>query len=95
MMCATTLVFLGRFRPESFIEFVHHRAERLALRAGAKRVSDERIEIAVSGEADLVDAFELACTLGPIDCLVLDNRRTEQTSVAGSETPVRGDVARG
>lgn len=93
-MCDTTLVFLGRFRPESFIEFAHHRAERLALRAGAKRVSDERIEIAVSGEADLVDAFELACTLGPIDCLVLDNRRIEQGSIADPVALERGDVSR-
>jgi acylphosphatase len=69
------LVFLGRFRPESFSEFVRHRAERLSLRAGLRAVSTGRIEISVAGAAELIDAFELACSLGPIDCLVLDHHR--------------------
>jgi hypothetical protein len=70
-----TLVFLGRFRPESFHEFVRHRAERLSLRAGFRAVSTGRIVVSVAGAAELIDAFELACSLGPIDCLVLDYHR--------------------
>jgi acylphosphatase len=70
-----TLVFLGRFRPESFREFVRHRAERLSLRASLRAVSTGRIEVSVAGAAELIDAFELACSLGPIDCLVLDYHR--------------------
>jgi acylphosphatase len=69
------LVFLGRFRPESFREFVRHRAERLSLRAGLRAVSTGRIEVSVAGAEELIDAFELACSLGPIDCLVLDHHR--------------------
>jgi hypothetical protein len=69
------LVFLGRFRPESFCEFVRHRAERLSLRAGLRAVSTGRIEVSVAGAEELIDAFELACSLGPIDCLVLDYHR--------------------
>jgi acylphosphatase len=69
------LVFLGRFRPESFHEFVRHRAERLSLRASFRTVSPGRIEVSVAGAAELIDAFELACSLGPIDCLVLDHHR--------------------
>jgi len=72
---ATTVVFVGRFAPESFTEFVQHRARRLALSAGIGAVSSDRIEVSVSGAAELVDAFELACSLGPIDCLVLDTFR--------------------
>jgi hypothetical protein len=72
MKDATTFVFVGRFEPGSFVEFVHHRARRLALRAGIGSTSQDRIEVSVSGEVDLIDAFELACSLGPIDCLVLD-----------------------
>jgi hypothetical protein len=75
MSGATTLVFVGRFETESFIEFVHHRARRLALTAGLGAVGRHRIEVRVTGEADLVDAFEMACSLGPIDCLVLDTFR--------------------
>jgi acylphosphatase len=69
------LVFLGRFRPESFREFVRHRAERLSLSAGFRAVSTGRVEVSVAGTAELIDAFELACSLGPIDCLVLDYHR--------------------
>jgi hypothetical protein len=29
----------------------------------------------VSGAAELVDAFEMACSLGPYDCLVLEVAR--------------------
>ena len=72
MKDATTFVFVGRFEPGSFVEFVHHRARRLALRAGIGSTSQDRIEVSVSGEVDLIDAFELACSLGPTDCLVLD-----------------------
>jgi hypothetical protein len=78
MKAATTFVFVGRFDPQSFIEFVHHRAHRLSLRAGIARSGANRMEVSVSGEADLVDAFELACSLGPIDCLVLDVFRSHE-----------------
>jgi acylphosphatase len=70
-----TLVFRGRFSTESFLEFVRHRAERLALHAGIGTVTPDRIEVCVAGDEALLDAFELACSLGPIDCLVLDHRR--------------------
>jgi hypothetical protein len=85
MRAAATLVFLGHFEPGSFAEFVHHRAHRLALTAGIDAASPRRIEVSVTGEADLVDAFEMACSLGPIDCLVLDTFRTrDRGGVAGS-----------
>lgn len=70
-----TMVFLGRFEPESFAEFVRHRAARLSLGMRLGAVSGERVEVAVQGAADLVDMFEMACSLGPIDCLVLDIHR--------------------
>jgi hypothetical protein len=69
------LVFKGRFRPESFLDFVQDRAERLALGARLGTVLRDRIEVFVTGEEDLIDAFEIACTLGPLDCLVLDHAR--------------------
>jgi hypothetical protein len=79
MKDATTFVFVGRFEPGSFLEFVHHRARRLALRAGIGAIAPERIEVSVSGETELIDAFELACSLGPIDCLVFDTFRTQRS----------------
>jgi acylphosphatase len=78
MKQVATLVFRGRFQTESFLEFVRHRAERLALRAGIGAVSADRIEVSVAGEPELLDAFELACSLGPIDCLVLECGRLRE-----------------
>lgn len=71
-MTVTQFVFLGQFKPESFTEFMHHRATRLSLRADFGTVSVNRIEVGVEGADDLIDMFEMACSLGPIDCLVLD-----------------------
>lgn len=72
MQGATVIVFSGQFRVESFVEFVGHRARRLQLDAIVESAAPDRIEVAVSGQPALVDAFEMACSLGPIDCLVRD-----------------------
>jgi len=69
------MVFRGAFIPESFGEFMRHRALRLSVEARPRRLEAGRIEVEVEGEADLVDMFEMACSLGPIDCLVLDVER--------------------
>ena len=73
-----TMVFLGHFAPESFREFVRHRAARLSLALRLGVINDQRAEVAVEGAADLVDMFEMACSLGPIDCLVLDIHRNAE-----------------
>ncbi len=82
-METVTFLFTGRFDTESFASFARHRAARLSLDAGAPDLRPDRIRITVSGERDLVDAFEMACSLGPIDCLVDDVvRREEETAMA-------------
>jgi len=69
---AVTFLFSGRFDPTSFAEFARHRAARLSLKATSIDPSSDRISVTVAGPADLIDAFEMACSLGPIDCLVED-----------------------
>jgi len=71
------MTFTGQLNPASFAEFVHHRAGKLAVDAAVETASVDRCEVAVTGEPDLVDAFEMACSLGPIDCLVLDYQRSD------------------
>lgn len=71
-MPTVTFLFSGRFETASFADFARHRAARLALDAEPPDLSPDRIRITVSGERDLVDMFEMACSLGPIDCLVDD-----------------------
>jgi len=71
VMPTVTFVFSGQFGP-SFVDFTRHRVARLELDAGAPELRPDRVRITVSGQEDLVDAFEVACSLGPIDCLVDD-----------------------
>jgi acylphosphatase len=75
------MVFLGRFRPASFAAFVRARAARLALEATIEELGAQRITVVVAGQPGLVDAFEMACSLGPLDCLVLDVERCEAEAV--------------
>jgi hypothetical protein len=71
-MPTVTFVFSGHFELASFADFARHRVARLALDAGPPDLQPDRVRITVSGQDDLVDAFEVACSLGPIDCLVAD-----------------------
>lgn len=73
----TTIIFHGRFVPESFAEFMRHRAGRLSLNPEFGSIGEERIEVALGGDGDLIDMFEMACSLGPIDCVVLDVERRD------------------
>jgi hypothetical protein len=75
-MNGVTLVFLGRLGPASFAEFIGHRAGRLAVDHTFGRLEQDCVEVTVTGHPDLIDAFEQACSLGPIDCLVLEVHRT-------------------
>jgi hypothetical protein len=68
-------VFSGRLRTDVFVEFARHRAARLELAIDIGDISDEAIALTVHGASDLVDAFEMACSLGPYECLVLDVTR--------------------
>ncbi len=72
MSKAATLTLTGSFRPESFARFVRDRAQLLSLAAIVRHRSRDVIVVAVEGEPDLVDAFEMACSLGPPDALVHD-----------------------
>ena len=64
--------FKGKLLPDVFIEFAQHRARRLDLALEIGRADSSAISMTVRGAPDLLDAFEMACSLGPYDCLVLD-----------------------
>jgi len=75
-------VFSGRLCTDSFVEFARHRAARLGLWIDVVQMSNEAITVNVSGAGELVDAFELACSLGPYDCLVLEVARHDRALAA-------------
>ncbi|WP_237155507.1 hypothetical protein [Oryzibacter oryziterrae] len=69
-------MFSGALVPESFRAFAEHRAARLDLGLAVGPLSAALAEVAVTGPEPLVDAFEMACSLGPSDCLILDVARS-------------------
>ena len=75
MRQTATMVFTGSFHIARFVSFAEHRARRLDLALQLGAVSAGAITLTVDGEPELVDCFEMACSLGPIDCLVRDVRR--------------------
>ncbi|MBC7735937.1 MAG: hypothetical protein H7245_01645 [Candidatus Saccharibacteria bacterium] len=64
----------------SFAEFARHRAARLSLHLDWLDQTDRLARLRVIGQADLVDAFEMALSLGPQDCLVLDVTRLDNAT---------------
>jgi hypothetical protein len=74
--------FKGRLKADSFVEFARHRAARLGLAIKVGQANDDAITLQVWGAAELVDAFEMACSLGPYDCVVLDVARHDRELAA-------------
>lgn len=69
------LEFRGHLVPDSFAGFARHRAARLSLRLEVLAQTAAAARFRIIGPTDLVDAFELALSLGPADSLVCDVRR--------------------
>ncbi|WP_224504113.1 hypothetical protein [Celeribacter litoreus] len=69
----------------SFSEFAQHRAARLSVDLTSRSQSEAHAEMSVAGQADLVDAFEMAMSLGPQDCIVHDVIRVDDATEEGSK----------
>lgn len=76
--CSATFRFSGELG-ESFIAFALRRAQRLSLDGWIRRAAPDRVIASASGPQALVDAFEMACSLGPIDASVQDCLREAGT----------------
>lgn len=77
MNFAVDFTFKGQIACDSFISFAQHRASRLDLKLDVGACSDTSISLSVEGQEALVDMFEMACSLGPYDCIVLDILRSD------------------
>jgi len=75
MIEKATFIFRGRMIRDSFTEFALHRARRLGLEIDLGACDAAVAVLSVRGQGDLVDAFEMACSLGPYDCIILDIER--------------------
>lgn len=72
-----TFTFSGQIRPDSFAEFAAHRAARLSVALDTVALDATAARLCVAGAPDLLDAFEMAMSLGPADCLVREVERND------------------
>lgn len=77
-LCAIEIIYHGKLG-ESFIEFALNRARRLSLN-GWISIQPEGVKVAAQGPEALVDAFEIVCSLGPIDADIIDWHRSNITT---------------
>lgn len=75
------MIFRGRFVEPSFAAFAGERASRLGLGLQLMRVTTSECTMVVSGQRGFADAFEMALSLGPIDCQV-DSVETQDDMIA-------------
>lgn len=66
---AAELVFTGRNLGVDYLDFVADRARRFSL-DGYARAEDDAVRVVLRGPEALIDMLEVACLLGPADCLV-------------------------
>lgn len=77
---AARIRFTGTLGP-AFVQFALARGRRLSLR-GSIRDEDDAVVIEVEGPIALIDAFEITCSLGPIDSCIESWTRTDVESGA-------------
>jgi hypothetical protein len=77
MMDAVRFRFLGDLDGASFVEFAKHRSRRLDIELRVVESGSEFATFDVGGPPDLVDMFEMACSLGPLTCIVREVERRD------------------
>ena len=69
-MTAVEIQLGGVFNPEKFAYWICHRARLLDLAGSVHALGNTQICILVQGPQPLIDAMEMACSLGPMDANV-------------------------
>lgn len=69
-MTAAKIQLSGVFNPESFADWICHRARLLDLTGSVDAQGITEMHIFVQGPQPLIDAMEIACSLGPMDANV-------------------------
>ncbi|MDA0186068.1 MAG: acylphosphatase [Roseovarius sp.] len=78
-MSAAYICLGGMFEPDSFVGWICHRAQLLDLTGSVRAQGTTDMFIHVQGPQPLIDAMEMACSLGPIDANV---QRIEVQTIA-------------
>lgn len=84
-----TMVIHGDLKGTSFVPWIRQHARKLGLAETIRHADADRIEVDLTGPAELIDAMEMGCLLGPIDIWVETIQR--QSNTAG-RAAVQGGV---
>lgn len=82
----TTLLIRGLFLTDTFPTWIIRRATKLSLSGWVKKHNNRLIEVSVGGDQILIEALEVACSLGPIDAVV---DSVEKRAKSAPEQPYR------
>lgn len=75
-----TLIIRGELHSPSFLPWVARHSVRLGLTCETLRADASEAIFEVGGQAELIDAFEVGCLLGPFDVWVEAISRTPSQS---------------
>jgi hypothetical protein len=70
MLVRERLTIRGNLGADSFLPWIMCHAARLGVEGAISHADTERVDLDVCGPADLIDAMEMGCLLGPIDVWV-------------------------
>lgn len=85
------IALVGRVDDPTFLPWIERHRARLGLSGGVVALQAGRIELIVSGAPDLIDALELACSLGPAGVLVERTDREVAIGPLPSQPPTAQD----
>lgn len=74
------ILLIGDLVRETLPHWVEHRAAKLGLTGWVKWNDTNQLQIVVTGPEDLIDAFEIACSLGPFDSQIEQTLRCATNS---------------
>jgi acylphosphatase len=78
------MTILGNLNVASFVPWIQRHAKKLGLTQTFFHSDADRIELEVSGPAELIDMLEMGCSLGPIDVWVEEIQRKVMDSAEPS-----------
>lgn len=79
-MTAAHIWLGGVFNPDTFVAWICHRARLLDLTGSVQVQGIADVHILVQGPQPLIDAMEMACSLGPLDASV-DRIEVRETQI--------------
>lgn len=83
-MVAERFTITGDLASPVFVPWVERHARRLGLSASISNHGPTRMKVRIEGPAELVDAMEVGCLLGPIEVWVDDIAREPLNVPAGA-----------